>query len=130
MEGHDREIRHDILAGVNQRRPPSVVIDLRRLHHADHHLLQFLLEIQRAQTSAGRVLFISGPLQPVIGRLFDLTGALVYFTFTATPPLPQRGCEKCVHPGRRIPRGRHRTPPCDAPRDAPHAGPSGTTDSL
>ncbi|MGY0020425.1 STAS domain-containing protein [Streptomyces sp. cg35] len=60
---------------------PTVVIDLRGLVWADSALLHALINTQRHLRRSDSVLMLRGPLQPVLQRLFELTGTTSYFAF-------------------------------------------------
>ncbi|WP_420036402.1 STAS domain-containing protein [Streptomyces sp. cg28] len=60
---------------------PVTIVDLRDLTWADSALLNALLHAQRHLRRADGRLILRGPLQPVVRRLFDLTGTASYFTF-------------------------------------------------
>ncbi|MYT73813.1 MULTISPECIES: STAS domain-containing protein [unclassified Streptomyces] len=57
------------------------IVDLRELTWADSALLNALLHAQRQLRRTDGHLILRGPLQPVVRRLFDLTGTASYFTF-------------------------------------------------
>ncbi|CAM5239317.1 anti-sigma factor antagonist [Streptomyces spiroverticillatus] len=66
----------------------SVRVDLSGLEFADSSFLHLLLDMQRHCRARGTRMRIGSRLQPVVKRLFDLTGARCYFEFVdqALPP--------------------------------------------
>ncbi|MDF3301397.1 STAS domain-containing protein [Streptomyces tropicalis] len=62
-------------------RVPTTVVDLSGLTFADSALLHVLLDVQRHCRASGARLVIDARLQPVLARLFTVTGASAYFEF-------------------------------------------------
>ncbi|MFF3014944.1 STAS domain-containing protein [Streptomyces sp. NPDC057939] len=58
------------------------VVDLSGTCFADSAILHALLQAQKAHAAAGLVLVLAGPLQPVVRRLFDVTGSGRAFRMT------------------------------------------------
>ncbi|MER5948707.1 STAS domain-containing protein [Streptomyces sp. NPDC001904] len=81
LAGH---LEWDTSGLVEQLREPApvTIVDLSGLVWADSSLLSTLLHAQREVRREGRRLVLRGPLQPVVRRLFELTGTISYFTFT------------------------------------------------
>ncbi|MFJ4716590.1 STAS domain-containing protein [Streptomyces sp. NPDC088785] len=71
-----------VLAAQLRRPAATTVVDLSSLKWADSALLNTLLTAQRELRREERQLLLRGPLQPVVRRLFELTGVTSYFTFT------------------------------------------------
>ncbi|MFJ2740657.1 STAS domain-containing protein [Streptomyces sp. NPDC087440] len=67
----------------------SVRVDLSGLVFADSSFLHLLLDMQRHCRARGTSMGIGNRLQPVVKRLFDLTGARCYFDFV-DQELPDR----------------------------------------
>ncbi|MFF4319526.1 STAS domain-containing protein [Streptomyces sp. NPDC001568] len=58
------------------------VVDLSGTCFADSSILHILLEAQRTHAAAGLTLVLAGPLQPVVRRLFEVTGSGIAFRMT------------------------------------------------
>ncbi|MET9255372.1 STAS domain-containing protein [Streptomyces sp. NPDC003717] len=69
----------------------STYVDLSGLSFADSSVLHALLEAQRAHRARGAAFALVGTLQPVVDRLFTLTGAGQFLTHTPRPPSPDAG---------------------------------------
>ncbi|MER5560062.1 STAS domain-containing protein [Streptomyces sp. NPDC001571] len=64
----------------------TVTLDLRDLVWADSSLLHVLINAQRHLRHRNTALILRGPLQPVLERLFTITGTHSYFTFHNVTP--------------------------------------------
>ncbi|MGW8489843.1 STAS domain-containing protein [Streptomyces sp. NPDC055886] len=78
----DVEVLERALARLVEDPPPALVVDVSRLLFGDSALLHFLLSVQRAQTAAGGLLEVRGPLAPTVERLLRETGTYEAFTIT------------------------------------------------
>ncbi|MBY8876357.1 STAS domain-containing protein [Actinacidiphila acidipaludis] len=58
----------------------TTVVDLSQVTFADSTLLNALLLWRRRHDADGRHLVITGPLQPAVYRLLDVSGTLEYFS--------------------------------------------------
>ncbi|AKA01777.1 STAS domain-containing protein [Streptomyces noursei] len=62
------------------------VVDLSLTDFADSTVLHVLLGAQRAHHRRHRRLLVAGPFQPVVRRLFEVTGTTDYFTLVDNVP--------------------------------------------
>ncbi|MER5883713.1 STAS domain-containing protein [Streptomyces sp. NPDC001941] len=81
IEWRDMPALRTLLCQAGQAQDRFEVIDLTGLEFADSAFLHLLLDVQRHQRTHGIPMRLAGPLQPIVDRLFTLTGADAYFDF-------------------------------------------------
>ncbi|MBP0457310.1 STAS domain-containing protein [Streptomyces montanisoli] len=84
LDDENAYLLEEALDKADASSPPLVVADLSGLTFADSTVLHVLLRARgRCRASGGR-LVIAGPLDGVVGRLFEVTGTREAFSFAET----------------------------------------------